>query len=107
MMHDVEPTINIKLSTEELKIIIKELISDYMLDYSSKNKQSKADLFTHAQVFQKFFIRPATLEEWRQRGLISEYKVGDAYKYKIFEVFSAMQTVLAEAKAKKEEVTNG
>lgn len=101
-MHDVEPTINIKLTVEELKIIIKELISDYMLDHSAKNKQSKADLFTHAQIFQKFFIRPSTLEEWKQKGLINEYKVGEAYKYKIFEVFSAMQNVLAESKEKKE-----
>lgn len=104
--------ISIQLSMDDLKTLIKDLISEYLLEYSEKSKNTKSDLLSYAQAFEKFYVKPHLLEEWKEAGLINEYPVGKTVKFKISELFRAMQQFAKEYKEEKErelkkEVTNG
>jgi hypothetical protein len=104
----MEQIISINISMEDLKTLVKDLISEYMVDYSKANPSSKSDLFTHAQVFEKFYIKPERLREWKERGLINEYPTGKIVKFKISELFNAIETLAAQLNLEKEkEVSNG
>lgn len=94
--------VSIKISLDDLKILIKDGIQDYFLDEANKSKKPVLDLLSYTQVLDKFYIKPERLKEWKERGLINEYPVGKTVKFKISELFSAIDQFIKEYREQKE-----
>jgi hypothetical protein len=99
----MDANISINISLDDLKILIKDGIQEYFLEESNKSKKSVIDLLSFTQVLDKFYIKPERLKEWKDRGLINEYPVGKTVKFKISELFLAIDQVLKEHRAEKKE----
>jgi hypothetical protein len=98
----MEAKVSIPISMDDLRTLIKELISEYMLNRIDKNKASKSDLFSTVEILEKLYIRPQRLEEWKEMGLITEYKVGNVSKFKLSELFAAIEQFTKAYKEQKE-----
>lgn len=97
----MERTLSTTISLTDLKVLIKDLIVEYMMEYSPKGSATKIDLYTYYQVFERFGIKPERLEEWKDKGLINEYPVGKTIKFKMSELFAAVESLVKEMKEQK------
>lgn len=98
----MEQNISITISMEDLKTLVKDLISEYMSEHLDKFSKKKDNLWSYSQIFEKLWIRPERISEWVQKGLIKEYPVGATVKFHISDLFKAIQQLTKEMDGKKE-----
>lgn len=97
-----EPVLNVSISTHELKLLISDMIGECLLDYFQQADKTDTGFLTYAQVFEKFYLKPQRLIEWKQMGLINEYPVGKTVRFKMSELFKALETLAHQYKKDKQ-----
>ena len=100
--------ITINLSTEELRVLIKQILIETLNEQAGNQFGFTNDLLSYSQVFERFYIRPKRLQELVLKGMIKEYNVNNVAKFRFSELFEAIQKmsqILEENKSK--EVTYG
>ena len=92
-------TVNISIA--DLKLIIRDMIGELLLEYFEKNNNTADGLLTYSQVFSHFCIKPEKLIEWKRMGLINEYPKGKTVRFKMSELFQAIETITSKIKIEK------
>lgn len=91
----MDTVLNISISLQDLKILVNDILSEKLLDYFEKNDKTNDGFLTYSQVFEKFYIKPERLIEWKMMGIINEYPDGKVVRFKMSELFKAIQTAVS------------